>query len=413
MTEIPLVAIYMITYNHNDYIDQAIASVLNQKVSFPIQLFIGDDGSSDGTFERCQSWKDKFPEKITLLDGQTNQGVFQNANRVFEACVASGAKYTALLEGDDYWCSLDKLQSQIDILEGDDSAAGCYHNTSFLYQDGVLKPMKKTMQQIMNLGDVIAQYAPFHTSSFVFRNQHFCRPLWFQKIDSVDLAMYVWHAQFGRFRGIDEQWSVYRIHSTSLTAGEAHRNNFDDRRVLLHRLMQGKIQHNHWDKYGFLIQSHLAQAKGTWKLSLPKPLFFFVDDSRSLSWEWRYFRMRLDAEILNIHIDENADLCFQGKKVRLFQSFGFWNRWIWKRKIKNKMESFTPHIVFIELADYCKFKDFFGPMNIHVHLMFPMEMDQVDQEKKRYPHLQSLDWRLLGKEEQLQFEVNWSETNRN
>ncbi|MBM3427225.1 MAG: glycosyltransferase [Bacteroidetes bacterium] len=413
MTEIPMVAVYMITYNHNDYIDQAIASVLNQKVTFPIQLFIGDDGSSDGTFEKCQTWKAQFPDQITLLDRQINQGVFKNASRVFEACVASGAKYTALLEGDDYWSGLDKLQRQISILEEDEGVAGCYHNTSFLYQDGVLKPMKKSLPQVLNLGDVISQYAPFHTSSFVFRNQHFCRPSWFQNIDSVDLAMYVWHAQFGRFRGIDEQWSVYRIHATSLTAGESHRKNFDDRRVILHRMMCGKIQHDHWEKYRLLIQSHLKKSEGSWQKFLPSPVVFFVDQREKMNQEWRSFRMKLNAEILNSDIGQDTEFYCQGKNIRLSRTFKFWNRLVWNWKIKRQMGTLPQHIFFTNISDYLRFKNFFGSMDVHVHMMFPMEQEQLEKEKKFYPNLQSMDWLALGKDEQFQFVVNWNLTSRN
>jgi glycosyltransferase involved in cell wall biosynthesis len=109
----PLVAVYMITYNHGSYIDQAISSVMDQQTNFPVQLFIGDDCSKDNTAAICLDWAERFPDKIVFLDTPTNLGIYQNASRVFQACIQSGAKYIALLEGDDYWSDTGKLQKPV------------------------------------------------------------------------------------------------------------------------------------------------------------------------------------------------------------------------------------------------------------------------------------------------------------
>ena len=47
MIKMPLVAIWMLTYNQEKYIAQAIESILSQKVDFEIKLFIGEDCSTD------------------------------------------------------------------------------------------------------------------------------------------------------------------------------------------------------------------------------------------------------------------------------------------------------------------------------------------------------------------------------
>ena len=45
----PLISVAMITYNHEDYIGQAIEHVAKQETSFPIELIIGEDCSTDRT----------------------------------------------------------------------------------------------------------------------------------------------------------------------------------------------------------------------------------------------------------------------------------------------------------------------------------------------------------------------------
>lgn len=403
----PLVAVYMITYNHGQYIEEAIQSVLCQKTNFKFKLIIGDDCSKDQTTEICLRFQTQYPDQIQVLTNESNVGIFQNAGRVFNACVDSGAKYIALLEGDDYWSSPEKLQKQVDVLESDESIAGSYHNTDFLYSDGKIKSMRKELALRMNLEQVISKFAPFHTSSFVFRAKNFCWPSWFQNIDSVDLALYVWHAQFGRLIGFNENWSVYRIHSTSLTAGESHRKNFDDRRVILHRMMRGKIQHNHWDKYGLLIQHHLNHSKGNWSTDLPVMVVFFEDEAEPLNWEWQCFKMKLNAEIVNVQFGRNKDCFIQGKRVGLFKDFKFLNRFIWRWKLKNKMRQLPQHIFFTKPSNYHKFKEFFGRSNINVHLMFPLEMEQLEIEKSNYPNIQSADWLSFKSNEKEDYLLNW------
>ena len=113
------VAVYMVTYNHEKYIRQAIKGVVQQKSTFPIKLFIGEDCSTDRTRDICLEMKQKYPNRIELLLNEKNLGPLKNAANVYEACI-NYAKYTAICEGDDYWTDKTKLQKQVDFLEAND-----------------------------------------------------------------------------------------------------------------------------------------------------------------------------------------------------------------------------------------------------------------------------------------------------
>lgn len=65
----------MAVYNTEDYVHQAIESVINQTIGFKnnIQLILVNDGSTDGTEEILLNYKNKYPNNIVLIN-QANQG---------------------------------------------------------------------------------------------------------------------------------------------------------------------------------------------------------------------------------------------------------------------------------------------------------------------------------------------------
>lgn len=110
----PLVSVYMITYNHEPYIAQAIEGVLIQETDFPIELVIGEDCSTDHTREIVLDYQKKYPEIIRVITSEKNVGAKKNGKRTRALC---RGKYLAFCEGDDYWHHPKKLQIQVDYLE--------------------------------------------------------------------------------------------------------------------------------------------------------------------------------------------------------------------------------------------------------------------------------------------------------
>ncbi len=51
MALVPVVSIHMITYNHGQYLAEAIEGVIAQKTDLPIDLIIGEDCSTDNSRE--------------------------------------------------------------------------------------------------------------------------------------------------------------------------------------------------------------------------------------------------------------------------------------------------------------------------------------------------------------------------
>jgi glycosyltransferase involved in cell wall biosynthesis len=131
------VAIWMVTFNHAEFIAQAIESVISQRTTFSYKLVIADDCSTDNTKEICKSYVLKFPDKILYYRNKTNLGSSLNGQLNYERCFKISRKYIALLEGDDFWIDNDKLQKQYDLLENPVNRAYVVCATNYIefYQD--------------------------------------------------------------------------------------------------------------------------------------------------------------------------------------------------------------------------------------------------------------------------------------
>jgi glycosyltransferase involved in cell wall biosynthesis len=66
LAKAPLVSVWMTTYNHEPYIARAIEGVLMQETTFPIELVIGEDCSTDRTREIVMEYQKRRPDIIQI-----------------------------------------------------------------------------------------------------------------------------------------------------------------------------------------------------------------------------------------------------------------------------------------------------------------------------------------------------------
>ncbi len=121
MNKLPLVSISCITYDHEPFIRDALEGFLMQKTTFPIEILIHDDASTDGTAEIIRDYEKRYPELIFPIYQTENQhakGVKISSTYQFPR---ARGKYIALCEGDDYWADPLKLQKLVNFLDE-------YHN---------------------------------------------------------------------------------------------------------------------------------------------------------------------------------------------------------------------------------------------------------------------------------------------
>ena len=93
------IAILMATYNGEKYICQQIDSILSQTCK-DWELYIHDDGSTDNTIAAVESYVEKYPDKIHLIDGKSTGGAKYNFFYMFGQVEAP---YYMTCDQDDVW----------------------------------------------------------------------------------------------------------------------------------------------------------------------------------------------------------------------------------------------------------------------------------------------------------------------
>lgn len=136
MEGVPLVSICCITYNHAPFIRKCLDGFLMQETSFPYEILIHDDASTDGTDSIIKEYKLNYPNLIFPLyetENQYSKGFSlspSNMDIKFNYSRAKG-KYIAYCEGDDYWTDPLKLQKQIDFMESHPDYSVCFHRCQY------------------------------------------------------------------------------------------------------------------------------------------------------------------------------------------------------------------------------------------------------------------------------------------
>lgn len=230
-SEKPLVSICCIAYNHEKYIQKTIEGFLIQKTSFPVEIIIHDDASTDNTAKIINDYYTKYPNLIKPIIQKKNQyskGIKPLANFVFPKAIG---KYIAICEGDDYWIDPLKLQKQIDFLEHNPNYSMCFHN-AFVFEDK--RPLKSYLFNIIETSreitfkELISSWI-VPTASICFKKEYIMNlPKWTNSsnIISGDVVMTISLINKGKVYYFQDIMSVYLKSFNGCSATARYGNNF-------------------------------------------------------------------------------------------------------------------------------------------------------------------------------------------
>lgn len=229
MEKTPLVSVRVATYNHENYIAQCLEGILMQRTTFPFEVIVGEDCSTDGTRAVVADYARRFPGHIRALLHDTNLGGQKNSFLNHQAC---RGKYHAMTEGDDYWIDPLKLQRQVDFMEAHPEVSLCFHNALILNERHAATRLyfERPFQQILAFDDIYSQALP--TASVMARADILASlPEWRLKIWCGDLLFRLWCLHHGSFAYLDRIMSVYRRHATGMSVQRwklGHKAHFED-----------------------------------------------------------------------------------------------------------------------------------------------------------------------------------------
>lgn len=226
-----LVAIHCLVYNHEPYLRDCFEGFVMQKTNFRFVAIVHDDCSKDGSAAIIREYAEKYPDIFRPIFETENQYSKHDGSlqRIMSAAIdATGAKYIAMCEGDDYWTDPYKLQKQVDILEADGTLMGCCTSCSVVNKEGKLiyarvqeHVVKDNKQGRYNLRDFFRDNHQYPTLSMVYRNTH-REEIRAKRAHTANAFMGDWTLWiclliYGDMYYLDEVTCAYRINPTSVT----------------------------------------------------------------------------------------------------------------------------------------------------------------------------------------------------
>lgn len=214
--QVLMVSVCCTSYNHERFISQCLDGVLAQKTSFPFEILVHDDASTDGTAELIRGYAKRHPhlvKPIFQVDNQYSRG--RSINPEFNFLRAKG-KYIAICEGDDVWVDPLKLQAQVDFLEANPSFALCFTDAKTIDESGkVLAPLHATKRDLS--ATELQLTASIFTLTACFRHVFEEWPREFANVRYGDLAIWSMLGDHGagKYMG-DIGASLYRRHRGGL-----------------------------------------------------------------------------------------------------------------------------------------------------------------------------------------------------
>lgn len=113
------ITVWLFTYNHENFVEQSVTSILNQSIldGYRLQLLWRDDASTDQTVPLVERLLESsgVTEGVTRLHYKRNRKPTK-APWILDMLERTDGEYIAVLEGDDYWVTDEKLKEQSIIL---------------------------------------------------------------------------------------------------------------------------------------------------------------------------------------------------------------------------------------------------------------------------------------------------------
>ena len=206
----PMISVLMPVYNVEQYVRQAIESILSQTYT-DFELIIVNDGSTDRTHEIIYSFQD---DRIRIYN-QNNQGISSARNHLIE--LAAG-KYLAWMDGDDISFPF-RFERQISFLERHPDFIMVGSSAFIIDKNGKYRKMMFSITQDEKIRWQMLFNNSFANSSVVFRSDIVVKQkLKFSSgLAQEDYRFWIELIKFGKSKNILYPLIAYRTHDNQVT----------------------------------------------------------------------------------------------------------------------------------------------------------------------------------------------------
>ncbi len=168
-----VLSICVLVYNHKQYIEECLESILNQNMDFAYEIIVGNDCSTDKTEEVLEKYKDR----VKVINRPENLGLCTNMYDLFQQ--AKG-RYVTNVSGDDYLGDMNMFQKMVAFLEEHSE----YYSVSawsqfFNVQEGTVKdnsagkqPMEYSLCDYLRTGNGLVMYGVMRNTFYQDRKSN-------------------------------------------------------------------------------------------------------------------------------------------------------------------------------------------------------------------------------------------------
>lgn len=247
-----LVGICCVTYNHRNYIVDAMNGFTMQQTNFPFVAVIVDDASTDGEpevinnyieenfdlslkSEACQ-WENEEARYVfaqhkenkncyfAVVFLKTNYYSQNKSKNIHTDQWLSDVKYVALCEGDDYWTNPNKLQVQAEFMESHTDYSMCFHRASIIDEmNGEYHFLLDTCENRDYSATELVENWIVPTASMFYRpNILEYKIKGVERFISGDVKLFLRAASTGKVRGMNTEMCIYRVNANSLSRNKEY-----------------------------------------------------------------------------------------------------------------------------------------------------------------------------------------------
>lgn len=154
--------------NAEPFLKETIESVLSQSYD-AWELFLIDDGSTEGSTEIARGYAEQYPEKIYYLEHEGHRNLGPSASRNLGIVHARG-EYIAFLDADDLWVP-QRLEKQVSFLDAHPEIALLGSWYSLIDEHGSCLEKVRPPCDYQELGWALFFANPFATSAVMIRRE--------------------------------------------------------------------------------------------------------------------------------------------------------------------------------------------------------------------------------------------------